>query len=89
MADVKRITGEFTGAYAINPFTKEELPIWVGDYVLAGYGTGAVMAVPGHDSRDWAFANHLKKVLPILRLKKLFQAAILPKKLLNPMMEQW
>jgi leucyl-tRNA synthetase len=58
MADVKRITGEFTGAYAINPFTKEELPIWVGDYVLAGYGTGAVMAVPGHDSRDWAFAKH-------------------------------
>ncbi len=58
MADVKRITGEFTGAYAINPFTKEEVPIWVGDYVLAGYGTGAVMAVPGHDTRDWAFANH-------------------------------
>ncbi|MFA5782542.1 MAG: leucine--tRNA ligase, partial [Bacteroidales bacterium] len=60
MTDVKRITGEFTGAYAINPFTKEELPIWVGDYVLAGYGTGAVMAVPGHDNRDWAFANHFK-----------------------------
>ncbi len=58
MADVKRITGEFTGAYAINPFTKEEVPIWVGDYVLAGYGTGAVMAVPAHDSRDWAFARH-------------------------------
>lgn len=58
MADVKRITGEFTGAYAINPFTKEDVQIWVGDYVLAGYGTGAVMAVPGHDSRDWAFANH-------------------------------
>jgi leucyl-tRNA synthetase len=58
MADVKRITGEFTGAYAINPFTNEEVPIWVGDYVLAGYGTGAVMAVPGHDTRDWAFANH-------------------------------
>jgi leucyl-tRNA synthetase len=63
IADVKRITGEFTGAHAINPFTKEEIPIWVGDYVLAGYGTGAVMAVPGHDSRDWAFANHFK--LPI------------------------
>ena len=58
MADVKRITGEFTGAYAINPFTNEEVPIWVGDYVLAGYGTGAVMAVPAHDTRDWAFANH-------------------------------
>lgn len=63
IADVKRISGEFTGAYAINPFTNEEVPIWVGDYVLAGYGTGAVMAVPGHDSRDWAFANHFK--LPI------------------------
>jgi len=58
IADVKRISGEFTGAYAINPFTKEEIPIWVGDYVLAGYGTGAVMAVPGHDGRDWAFATH-------------------------------
>ena len=63
MADVKRITGEFTGAYAINPFTNEEIPIWVGDYVLAGYGTGAVMAVPAHDTRDWAFANHFN--LPI------------------------
>ena len=63
MADVKRITGEFTGAYAINPFTNEEVPIWVGDYVLAGYGTGAVMAVPAHDTRDWAFANHFN--LPI------------------------
>lgn len=63
MADVKRITGEFTGAYAINPFTNEEVQIWVGDYVLAGYGTGAVMAVPGHDARDWAFANHFN--LPI------------------------
>lgn len=58
IADVKRITGEFTGAYAINPFTKEEIPIWVGDYVLAGYGTGAVMAVPAHDTRDYAFAKH-------------------------------
>ncbi len=67
IADVKRITGEFTGAYAINPFTNEEVPIWVGDYVLAGYGTGAVMAVPAHDSRDWAFARHfglpLKEVI--------------------------
>jgi len=67
IADVKRITGEFTGAYAVNPFTNEEVPIWVGDYVLAGYGTGAVMAVPAHDGRDWAFANHfglpLKEVI--------------------------
>ena len=58
MADVKKISGQFTGAYAIHPFTGKELPIWVGDYVLAGYGTGAVMAVPAHDSRDYAFAKH-------------------------------
>jgi leucyl-tRNA synthetase len=70
MADVKRITGEFTGAYAINPFTNEEVPIWVGDYVLAGYGTGAVMAVPAHDTRDWAFANYFKKYFPELEPKE-------------------
>ncbi|TNE79443.1 MAG: leucine--tRNA ligase [Bacteroidetes bacterium] len=58
MSDVKHISGEFTGAYAIHPFTGKKVPIWVGDYVLAGYGTGAVMAVPGHDSRDHAFAKH-------------------------------
>jgi leucyl-tRNA synthetase len=63
MSEVKNITGIFTGAYAINPFTEEKIPIWVGDYVLAGYGTGAVMAVPAHDSRDYAFAKHFK--LPI------------------------
>lgn len=57
MADVKKITGQFTGAYVIHPFTKKKLPVWIGDYVLAGYGTGAVMAVPGHDSRDYAFAK--------------------------------
>lgn len=58
MADVKRISGVFTGAYAEHPFSGEKIPVWVGDYVLAGYGTGAVMAVPGHDSRDYAFARH-------------------------------
>ncbi|MDX5319725.1 MAG: class I tRNA ligase family protein, partial [Bacteroidota bacterium] len=58
MSDVKHISGEFTGAYAIHPFSGKQIPIWVGDYVLAGYGTGAVMAVPGHDSRDHAFAKH-------------------------------
>lgn len=57
MADVKKITGQFTGAYVIHPFTKKKIPVWIGDYVLAGYGTGAVMAVPGHDSRDYAFAK--------------------------------
>ncbi len=58
MAEVKRITGVFTGAYAIHPFTNEKIPVWVGDYVLAGYGTGAVMSVPAHDARDYAFAKH-------------------------------
>ncbi|MES2593457.1 MAG: class I tRNA ligase family protein [Bacteroidota bacterium] len=66
MADVKKITGVFTGSYATHPFTGKQVPIWIGDYVLAGYGTGAVMAVPAHDSRDFAFANHFgidKKVI--------------------------
>jgi leucyl-tRNA synthetase len=57
-ADVKNVSGEFTGAYAIHPFTKDKIPVWIGDYVLAGYGTGAVMAVPAHDTRDFSFANH-------------------------------
>ncbi|MDQ3072786.1 MAG: class I tRNA ligase family protein, partial [Bacteroidota bacterium] len=63
MAEVKKITGEFTGAYASNPFSNEDIPIWIADYVLAEYGTGAIMAVPGHDSRDWAFAKTFQ--LPI------------------------
>ena len=58
MADVKNITGVFTGAYAKHPLTKELIPIWIGDYVLAGYGTGAVMAVPCGDQRDYDFAKH-------------------------------
>lgn len=58
MADVKTITGVFTGAYAEHPFTKEPIPVWIGDYVLAGYGTGAVMAVPCGDQRDYDFAKH-------------------------------
>jgi len=62
-ADVKRVSGVFSGAYVIHPFTQKQIPIWIGDYVLAGYGTGAVMAVPGHDSRDYAFAKHFN--LPI------------------------
>ena len=62
-ADVKKITGQFTGAYATHPFTGKQIPIWIGDYVLAGYGTGAVMGVPAHDSRDYAFARHFD--LPI------------------------
>ncbi len=66
MTEVKKVTGEFTGAYAINPLSGEQLPIWVADYVLMGYGTGAIMAVPGHDSRDFAFARHFK--LPIIQV---------------------
>ncbi|MBU3661538.1 MAG: leucine--tRNA ligase [Flavobacteriales bacterium] len=62
-ADVKNISGAFTGAYAIHPFTGEQIPIWIGDYVLASYGTGAVMAVPCGDQRDWDFAKHFN--LPI------------------------
>lgn len=64
MSDVKRITGAFTGAYAINPFNGEKVQIWVADYVLAGYGTGAVMAVPSGDQRDYDFAGHFD--LPIV-----------------------
>lgn len=60
MADVKTISGVFTGAYAEHPFSKEPIPVWIGDYVLAGYGTGAVMAVPCGDERDYAFANFFK-----------------------------
>ncbi len=62
----KKVTGVFTGAYAINPLTNEKIPVWVSDYVLAGYGTGAIMAVPAHDSRDYAFARHFN--LPIIPL---------------------
>ena len=62
----RKVTGVFTGSYAINPFTNDAIPIWVSDYVLAGYGTGAIMAVPAHDSRDYAFAKHFN--LPIIPL---------------------
>ncbi|HET9054679.1 MAG TPA: leucine--tRNA ligase, partial [Cyclobacteriaceae bacterium] len=64
MTEVKRITGAFTGAYAINPFNGAKIPVWIADYVLAGYGTGAVMAVPSSDTRDHAFAKHFN--LPII-----------------------
>lgn len=62
----KHVSGVFTGAYAVNPLTGKKIPIWVSDYVLAGYGTGAIMAVPAHDSRDYAFARHFN--LPIIPL---------------------
>lgn len=62
----KKVSGVFTGAYAINPLNNKKIPVWVSDYVLAGYGTGAIMAVPAHDSRDYAFARHFD--LPIIPL---------------------
>ena len=65
-ADVTKISGVFTGSYVIHPFTAKQIPIWVGDYVLAGYGTGAVMAVPAHDERDFKFAKYFG--LPILKV---------------------
>lgn len=71
MADVKTISGVFTGAYAEHPFTKEAIPVWIGDYVLAGYGTGAVMAVPCGDERDYAFAKHFN-----IEIKNIFNQDI-------------
>ena len=72
MADVKTISGVFTGAYAEHPFTKEPIPVWIGDYVLAGYGTGAVMAVPCGDERDYAFANFFKGQKGMSEIKNIF-----------------
>ncbi len=72
MADVKTISGVFTGAYAEHPFTKEPVPVWIGDYVLAGYGTGAVMAVPCGDERDYAFANFFKGESGMQEIKNIF-----------------
>ncbi len=62
----RRVSGVFSGSYAVNPFTGQQIPVWISDYVLAGYGTGAIMAVPAHDSRDYAFAKHFD--LPIIPL---------------------
>jgi leucyl-tRNA synthetase len=67
MAEVKKVTGAFTGSYAVNPFNDEKVPIYIADYVLAGYGTGAVMGVPSGDQRDWNFATHFGlPIVPIL-----------------------
>jgi len=68
LADTKNITGVFIGSYAVNPFTGKEIPIYISDYVLSGYGTGAIMAVPAHDSRDFAFAKHFN--LPVIQVVK-------------------
>jgi leucyl-tRNA synthetase len=71
MSDVKTVSGAFTGAYAINPFNDEKIPVYIADYVLAGYGTGAVMAVPSGDQRDWNFAKHFNlPIIPILDSQK-------------------
>ena len=66
MADTKTVSGAFTGSYVINPVNNELVPIWIADYVLAGYGTGAVMGVPSGDQRDWLFAQHFG--LPIIQI---------------------
>ena len=76
MADVKTISGVFTGAYAEHPFTHDLIPVWIGDYVLAGYGTGAVMAVPCGDERDYAFANHFKGQNGMPEIKNIFNQDI-------------
>ena len=76
MADVKTISGVFTGAYAEHPFTKEPIPVWIGDYVLAGYGTGAVMAVPCGDERDYAFTNFFKGQNGMPAIKNIFNKDI-------------
>jgi len=76
MSEVKKVSGQFTGAYCINPLNGKDIPIWVADYVLAGYGTGAIMAVPAHDSRDYEFAKHFG--LPIVEVVSggIFQKAL-------------
>src|SRR5690606_13097043 len=80
MADVNKITGEFTGAYAIHPLSGKEIPIWIGDYVLSGYGTGAVMAVPAGDERDYKFAKHFNLPIPnIFKDKDISEAAFVEK----------
>jgi leucyl-tRNA synthetase len=76
MADVKTISGVFTGAFAEHPFTKEPIPVWIGDYVLAGYGTGAVMAVPCGDERDYAFANFFRGTHGMPEIKNIFNQDI-------------
>ena len=66
MTETKKVTGVFSGSYATNPLTGDKVPVWISEYVLAGYGTGAIMAVPAHDSRDYAFARHFN--LPVIPL---------------------
>ena len=80
MSDVKTISGEFTGAYAIHPFSGDKVPVWIGDYVLASYGTGAVMSVPCGDQRDWDFANYFNIDVPnIFKDKDISEGAYVEK----------
>ncbi len=72
MADTKTVSGAFTGSYVINPVNNENVPICIADYVLAGYGTGAVMAVPSGDQRDYLFAKHFNlPIIPIIDMQKI------------------
>lgn len=81
MAETKKVTGAFTGAYAVNPFNGDKIPVYIADYVLAGYGTGAVMAVPSGDQRDWNFAQHFKlPIVPILDAQQNLEEAADPTK---------
>ncbi len=76
MSDTKRVSGVFTGSYAVNPFSGRQIPIYASDYVLSGYGTGAIMAVPAHDSRDWAFARHFGlEIIPVVEGGNLDEAS--------------
>ena len=78
------VTGVFSGSYAVNPFTGENIPIWISEYVLAGYGTGAIMAVPAHDSRDYAFAKHFNlPIIPLIEGADVSRASM-PRKALLP-----
>ena len=77
----RRVTGVFTGSYAINPLTKAEIPIYISDYVLSGYGTGAIMAVPAHDSRDYAFAKHFNlPIIPLIEVQMSASKVLMPKR---------
>src|SRR5690606_7649963 len=80
-SDVKTVSGAFTGAYAVNPVNLAKIPVYIADYVLAGYGTGAVMAVPSGDQDDWACANHLDFALlrVLAARKRIDRAAHAPK----------
>ena len=67
ISNIDTVSGEFTGSYAIHPFSQEKIPIWISDYVLANYGSGAIMAVPAHDSRDFKFAKKFKlKIVQVI-----------------------